>query len=43
MEGRICISEQSVSTKKELDLTPLEDKIGNLKNKEIDNEIDEEE
>jgi hypothetical protein len=30
-------------TKKELDLTPLEDKIGDKENKEIDNEIDEEE
>ena len=30
-------------TKQELDLTPLEDKIGDKENKEIDNEIDEEE
>ena len=30
-------------TKKELDLTPLEDKIGDLKNKETDNENEEEE
>ena len=30
-------------TKAELDLTPLEDKIGNSKNKEIDNENEEEE
>ena len=30
-------------TKKELDLTPLEDKIGNSKNKETDNENEEEE
>lgn len=30
-------------TKQELDLTPIEDKIGDKENKEIDNEIDEEE
>ena len=30
-------------TKQEWDLTPLEDKIGDKENKEIDNEIDEEE